>query len=681
MNERVTTVTASQIADLAGVTPSAVSNWRKRFPGFPSPDSSSPGGRDLFSLPEVELWLEKSGRINKASTRKQVLWQATHLLRGDVGGAQVTETLCAAIGLSAAQRDHGLEGAGLSVIQLATVFGVTDEDLSQLFAPLYDVEPPLAEAVLDAIAIVDRDDLRDLFEEALEARSDRSTPSQSDGLVIDLMQGLVAARPSVVFDPAAGEGGFLMAIAQKFQDDPPSLYGQEMNASAWRIARQRFLVHRIRASIWLGDSLREDAFPDLQADLVVCDPPYGQRIAHPDPLATAHQWATRLPMSKIADMAWVQHVVAHLAEHGRGFVLLPVGSLSRGGRDADVRRELVRLGVVSAVIGLGPGTSRHTRVPLAFWVLSAPDTKVDPSSKVLFLDPGGDQTETESDESFVARVAAVLSRWDSHAELASADEGFASAVPTIDLLGADTSLEPARWVRVDLSIEEAEARREALERTLERIRMDAAQAVDLLETPVGVLEGSERFEWTTIDALVKGGLAEVVRGSRVSREDCSDDGVRVLRPKDVQEGLETATEPCHAQPDELRPPAAVTQRGDIVVSPASGRLRAVVDEHGGHILASPLSGVRLTVRDAEPSVVAAFLESPRNRRFATGSAYARVNVRDLEVPVLTSADAARLGSVLESLSRLAGAAAEVHDAADAVKEAVVELPEPWAERR
>ena len=54
-------LSAGQIATLAGVTPSAVSNWRKRHADFPVPAQEVPGG-DLFARQEVEQWLKRRNK-------------------------------------------------------------------------------------------------------------------------------------------------------------------------------------------------------------------------------------------------------------------------------------------------------------------------------------------------------------------------------------------------------------------------------------------------------------------------------------------------------------------------------------------------------------------------------------------------------------------------------------------
>ena len=116
--------------------------------------------------------------------------------------------------------------------------------------------------------------------------------------------------------------------------------------------------------------------------------------------------------------------------------------------------------------------------------------------------------------------------------------------------------------------------------TAARIRL----AGDSSEAPS--LGGAVTAQWVNVRELSAGEVAEVIRGVRFRPEDCLADGVRVLRTRDIRDTI-TDDEPCFAIPDEMKPRPHLTQPGDVILSPASGRLRAVVDETGGHILASP----------------------------------------------------------------------------------------------
>src|SRR3954463_5641068 len=60
------TITAAEIARLAGVGRAAVSNWRKRHPDFPVPVGGTPASPE-FDLIQVEQWLRGQGKLPELS--------------------------------------------------------------------------------------------------------------------------------------------------------------------------------------------------------------------------------------------------------------------------------------------------------------------------------------------------------------------------------------------------------------------------------------------------------------------------------------------------------------------------------------------------------------------------------------------------------------------------------------
>ena len=60
-----------EVAELANVSASAVANWRKRFPDFPTPLAELKSG-PVFSESAVKLWL-KSGRQGTPARWRVVL--------------------------------------------------------------------------------------------------------------------------------------------------------------------------------------------------------------------------------------------------------------------------------------------------------------------------------------------------------------------------------------------------------------------------------------------------------------------------------------------------------------------------------------------------------------------------------------------------------------------------------
>lgn len=63
-------MTTANIAELAGVRISAVSNWQARYPEFPDPVFES-GGMRLWLRPQIETWL--ADRAGAADERARAL--------------------------------------------------------------------------------------------------------------------------------------------------------------------------------------------------------------------------------------------------------------------------------------------------------------------------------------------------------------------------------------------------------------------------------------------------------------------------------------------------------------------------------------------------------------------------------------------------------------------------------
>src|SRR5680860_277610 len=88
-------VTPGEIADMAGRTPAAVSNWRAN-PNleFPDPIGGS-AARPLFSEPEVTKWLESRGYKITMDRGERQIWSVFNGLRGTVSIEGLTDALLA----------------------------------------------------------------------------------------------------------------------------------------------------------------------------------------------------------------------------------------------------------------------------------------------------------------------------------------------------------------------------------------------------------------------------------------------------------------------------------------------------------------------------------------------------------------------------------------------------------
>jgi type I restriction enzyme M protein len=211
------------------------------------------------------------------------------------------------------------------------------------------------------------------------------------GLILDPQPG------ESIYDPACGTGGMLLEcvdhLRHKGQDHRTlKLYGQEKNLTSSSIARMNMFLHGIEDfQIMRGDTLRQPAFflaDGLQTfDCVIANPPFSLEDWG------AENWASDpfgrniagVPPQKNGDMAWVQHMVKSMNEQGRMTVVLPHGALFRKGAEGAIRKALLEMDLLDAVIGLGPNVFYGTQLAACVMVFRR-HKPAEQRGKVLFVD-------------------------------------------------------------------------------------------------------------------------------------------------------------------------------------------------------------------------------------------------------------------------------------------------------
>lgn len=642
-------VTASEVARLGGVQPSAVSNWRKRFADFPRPVGTAQSGGDLFRRAEIEQWLQRRGRTQKPSpAAAEQLWAVADQLRG-IGAAGALASLVAVAaafihlvrreGKWAVNQLHDEPGElARSVRTAAADFEASDPALAGLFAPLVATKPGHLRLLLDSAS-----SLKTAAEllAAVDAALDRGlrygefqyrTPEAATNLIVEL-----ARARGIVLDPAAGSGEFLIRAASP----ETQVFGQEVNEDAWRIGVSRLLLTGVEPRIALGDSLFADAYEDLRADVVTCDPPAGVRLDDLGLLPGDPRWrllgSLEAPSSRAADFAWLAHVIHHLKEDGRGYVLLPPGTLFHGGMEARFRAELLRQGTIEAIVALpvAPGTVPSS----SLWIVRPPTSAPDDVLLIEAQEGGGPTTAQ-----LTARIAKAVSRWRDDPAGFEPTPGFATTVSVLELLSGDASLLASRWVSGPELLDPT-----SMSSALHRAIADTERARKLLPaTPPSVRiratdEPPERFR---VGELIEHGLASLIRPARLRPDDFRDEGLPVWVPADVRPEWERDQERRFADPAAVDP-RSITQPGDIVFT-TIGDLRSRVDKEGGNVLGTSLHGLRLDPKLFDSEAIAALLASEQNRGLMGGT-IPRVNIRELQLPRLEPETVVQLRETLHQV--------------------------------
>ncbi|WBB58230.1 N-6 DNA methylase [Streptomyces sp. WMMC500] len=404
-------VTGAEIARLAGVTRAAVSNWRRRYSDFPAP---ADGGATtpLFSLTEVRSWLAKQQKGVDLSDDVR-LWQT---LRGAFG-----EDMVAGI-------------AGVACLLAYDDASTLDKDLADLATRLAGEE--------SAAGVVDQ-----LVERFLDSsRRTGSDQITSPRLVraVSHFAGPVSAG-SLILDPACGIGTLLLSVGPV---NGPERRGQESNPAAAELtqARADLAGHRDTA-VEAGDSLRQDRWPELRADLVLCDPPAAGPDWGREELLLDARWELGVPSKAEGDLAWLQHCYSHTAPGGRVVAVMPASvAYRRAGRR--IRAEVVRRGILTDVVALPPGMVASHAQPVHLWILRRPAGASASPSSVRMVDLTANDPDGSMEPTAEQAVGVAL----------------------VDLLNDSVDLTPSAYV--DASHGDLPAEYRALQRNVEeRLRL------------------------------------------------------------------------------------------------------------------------------------------------------------------------------------------------------------------
>jgi len=125
-------------------------------------------------------------------------------------------------------------------------------------------------------------------------------------------------------------------------------------------------VHFDDFDIRQEDTLEHPQHTGMQFDAIVANPPFSAHWSA-NPLFMSDdrfsQYGRLAPGTK-ADMAFVQHMISHLAEDGSMAVVLPHGVLFRGAAEGHIRQYIIeKLNYLDAVIGLPANIFYGTSIP------------------------------------------------------------------------------------------------------------------------------------------------------------------------------------------------------------------------------------------------------------------------------------------------------------------------------
>lgn len=202
-----------------------------------------------------------------------------------------------------------------------------------------------------------------------------------------------------VYDPACGTGGMLIEAIRHMDNVKLAygkIYGQEKNLSTSAIARMNLFLHGAKDfKITQGDTLRSPNYINggqlQQFDCVIANPPFGLKNWGADAFATdmygRNMWGC--PSDSNADFAWLQHMIKSMnPATGRVAVVMPQGVLFHGGKEGEIRKQIIESDKLECVITLVGGVFYGAGVSACLLIMNN-NKPVDHKNKICMIDATG----------------------------------------------------------------------------------------------------------------------------------------------------------------------------------------------------------------------------------------------------------------------------------------------------
>ncbi len=194
--------------------------------------------------------------------------------------------------------------------------------------------------------------------------------------VVKTLVGMISPFRGRIYDPCCGSGGMFVQSERFIEEHGGkigdiSVYGQESNATTRRLAAMNLAIRGIEADLGPKheDTFRETLHPDLKADFVLANPPFG--IKEWSRRVDDVRWKYGIPPAGSSDYAWIQHFIHHLAPNGFAGFVMSNGSMSSGqSGEGEMRQAIVEGDLVDCMVTLPGQLFYSTQIPVCLWFLA-----------------------------------------------------------------------------------------------------------------------------------------------------------------------------------------------------------------------------------------------------------------------------------------------------------------------
>ena len=286
--------------------------------------------------------------------------------------------------------------------------------------------------------------------------------------VVNLIAEMIEPYQGKIYDPCCGSGGMFVQSVKFVESHQGnrkdiSVYGQELTATTYRLAKMNLAVRGISADLGESpaDTFFNDQHPDLKANYIMANPPFNLKDWRgDDELGDDPRWAGyEVPPTGNANYAWILHILSKLSENGSAGFVLANGSMSTNTKsEGAIRQKLVDNDLVDCMIALPGQLFFTTQIPVCLWFLtknkpgSAKRGQRNRKGQTLFIDARQfgsmiSRTQKELSAEDIAGIAKTYHDWRSEDTSTYQDiPGYCKSASLAEIQQHDYVLTPGRYV-------------------------------------------------------------------------------------------------------------------------------------------------------------------------------------------------------------------------------------------
>ncbi|WML51707.1 class I SAM-dependent DNA methyltransferase [Neobacillus sp. PS3-12] len=219
--------------------------------------------------------------------------------------------------------------------------------------------------------------------------------------LVQMIVNVIEPKRGILLDPACGSGGMFVQTGDFVNANGISantamtFYGQEKVEYNSKLCLMNMAVHGLNGNIKSGDEANtfySDAHNlEGKCDYVMANPPFNVDKVKSESAYNAGRLPFGLPSVNDkkevsnANYLWISYFYAYLNETGRAGFVMPASATDSGGKDREIRKQLLENGSVDVMLSVGNNFFYTKSLPCTLWFLDKAKND-DIIDKMLFID-------------------------------------------------------------------------------------------------------------------------------------------------------------------------------------------------------------------------------------------------------------------------------------------------------